>query len=286
MLQPLLILATIGILVGYYFALPVVHVHVHEGFEDSDSDPDQDQDQDINYGKPDGTPSTPYANQEDDPRDIPWIASWSALDKQARGGQNCDVKTTQKGLDGVTIVTTSKSCEAGMPHTRAGDRIIIPESIPLPMRNEIIAHEMIHIYQTRYPEAFKEFYRNSWLFELFKSPPPGIPDSVRNLRRSNPDTFREPWCCWMGYLWPVAIYQDSASLPSLRNAKTVWWNSKTQTLLTEPPAEWVAFFGSPSQDEHPHEIAAVLIVSGDTRSEAGRRLNNWWKLKEPFMKSY
>jgi hypothetical protein len=76
--------------------------------------------------------------------------------------------------------------------------------------------------------------------------------------------------------WPVPVYQDP-KVPALRNAVTVWWDDLQQTILTTPPAAWTSFFGNPSQDEHPHEIAAVKIVAADTSTEAGRRLMNWWR---------
>lgn len=223
-------------------------------------------------------PVTPYQEEdEDDTRDLPWIASWSPLDRIAREGQNCAVKYKEAGRDGIDIITTSKSCEDGLPHTRTGDRIMIPDSIPDPMRTEIIAHELVHIYQTRFPEDWSEFYTNSWGFQLFAAPPPGMPASIRSSRRSNPDTWRTPWCCWRGRYWPVAIYNNTVS-PTLRDSSTVWFDSQENRVLTEAPDEWTEFFGSVSQPEHPNEIAAVLIVSSDRSYEAGRRLQNWYQL--------
>jgi len=220
---------------------------------------------------------TPYKEAEDDPRDIPWIASWSDADRFARQGHNCAIKYTEKGRDGTTIITTSRSCEAGMPHTRAGDRIYIPDSIIEPFRAEILAHERIHILQRRNPTAWADFYRRNWSFVLHKEPP-SMPTSVSGARRANPDTFTDPWPCWMGRYWPVPVYTDPKA-PSLRETVTVWWDDQRQTVLTRPPELWTVFFGSPSQDEHPHEISAVMIVAGDNATEAGRRLLNWWRLQ-------
>lgn len=213
---------------------------------------------------------------DDDPRDLPWIASWSAADTFCRQGHNCAVKYIKEGRDGTNIITTSKSCEAGMPHTRAGDRIIVPDSIPEPFRAEIIAHELIHIYQRREPAPWADFYRRNWSFTLQKTPPPSIPPSIREARRGNPDTFEIPWSCWLGRYWPVPVYTNPQT-PDLRDAVTVWWDEREKKVLTEPPANWTAFFGRPSQNEHPHEMSAVMIVAADTSSEAGRRLMNWWR---------
>jgi hypothetical protein len=221
---------------------------------------------------------------DDDPRDLPWIASWSAADRFARQGQNCAVKYIKEDQDGTVIITTSKSCEAGMPHTRAGGRVCIPDSVPEALRADIIAHELIHVIQRRYPEAWATFYRRNWSFQFHKEPSRSMPASVREARRANPDTFEVPWPCWMGRYWPVPVYTNPQA-PSLRDARTVWWDEWQQKVLLEPPAAWTTFFGQPSQDEHPHEIAAVMIVAADTMTEAGRRLMNWWLSTGSLIKS-
>lgn len=222
---------------------------------------------------------------EDDPRDLPWIASWSAADRFARRGHNCVPIFKTAGPDGTVIETTSKSCESGMPHTRADDRIVIPDSIPEPLKAEIIGHEMIHIYQRRFPEAWRDFYRRSWSFELHAAPPADMPASVVEARRANPDTrLAGPWSAWMGRYWPVPVYTNPKS-PSLREAVTVWWDTWTHKILTVPPQAWTAFFGKPSQDEHPHEMSAVLLMTDDYSTEAGRRLMAWWSSAGEILKA-
>ena len=222
---------------------------------------------------------------EDDPRDLPWIASWSKADKFARRGNSCTPIFKVAGPDGSIIETTSKSCESGMPHTRVGDRIIIPDSIPEPLKAEIIGHEMIHIYQRRFPEPWRDFYRKNWSFELHANPPASMPKSVVEARRGNPDTrLAGPWSAWMGRYWPVPVYTNPKA-PSLREAVTVWWDTWKNKLLTEPPTEWSAFFGRPTQDEHPNEIAAVMLVQDDYSTEAGRRLMSWWNTTGELLKA-
>jgi hypothetical protein len=85
----------------------------------------------------------------------------------------------------------------------------------------------------------------------------------------------------MNRWWVFAVYDDMQK-PSLQNAHTVWWDSWKQQILQTPPDGWIAFFGTPSQDEHPHEIAATMLVSNDTASEAGRRLLNNTKVYSPI----
>jgi hypothetical protein len=216
---------------------------------------------------------------EDDPRDLPWISSWSSKDHEARAGQNCITTYAENGPDGTMILTTNGTCEAGMPHTRAGDRIVMPDSVPLNQREETIQHELIHIYQRRNPSSWITFYRRGWSFIFYPEPPEGLPLSVVAARRSNPDTWDPatggPWVCWQGRYWPIPVYTDPAH-PVLREAHTVWWDSWQRRVLLEAPATWRQFFGTPSQEEHPHELAAVMIVGGASGSEAGRRVLAWW----------
>ncbi len=210
---------------------------------------------------------------EDNAMDLPWLASWSSTDRAARKGQTCTVLSKEPGPANTTIEIVSSSCEAGMAHTQAGDRIILPDSIPEAARPDTIRHELVHIFQRRKPDVWAAFYRRAWLFELFTDPPAGMPAVAR---RSNPDTWTQPWSCWKGRFWPVPIYK-SPDAPRLREARTMWWDSWRSEMTNTPPDAWTAFFGSQSQEEHPHELAAVLLTANDTATEAGRRLQSWWQ---------
>jgi hypothetical protein len=276
-LQHILLLAIAGLTLAYLVQPTKTKEHFTAGLNPIDPDVEMT------------GPNTVYApafsvepNEEDDSRDLPWIASWTAADKAARRGQNCVPMHQEDGPDDTVILTVSKSCEAGMPHTRPGDRIIIPDSVPLPDRAEVIAHELVHIYQRRRPEAWTTFYKRNWSFEFSDTPPAGMPASVIGARRNNPDAHG-PWPCWQGRYWPVPVYTDPKN-PKLRDCVTVWWDQWRRETLTVPPSAWNQFFGRPAQDEHPNEIAAVMIVAEDTQTEAGRRLNSWWRTKGPFMK--
>ena len=222
-----------------------------------------------NHGDP------PMAPDEDDPRDLPWIASWTSADRAARAGHTCIVKHTEIGPANTVIHTTSHSCEAGMPHTRSEGRIIIPDSVLPTERQDIINHELIHVYQARDPDVWKQFYRKNWGFEIFKDAPASLPADLRAAKRANPDTATAPWSCWKGRWWPFAVYTDPQH-PTLRGAVTVWWDTWKNAVSKEAPEGWAEFFGRVQQDEHPHEIAAVMIAGENTSSEAGRRLHQWW----------
>ncbi len=144
------------------------------------------------------------------------------------------------------------------------------------MREETIQHELIHIMQRRDPATWSKFYETQWDFTLNERPPSDMPQSVIGARRSNPDTWETPWPCWRGRWWPACVYKDPAA-PNLRYATMIWWDAGHKQLTTAAPPEWIAFFGRPSQEEHPHELAAVYLTSGDNSSEAGRRVINWWR---------
>jgi hypothetical protein len=226
-----------------------------------------------------GFTTTEFATTTDvsnatDARDLPWLASLTPVDRLARTGQSCHPLHKQAGPDNTEIWIVNRSCEQGLAHTRADNRIIIPENIHIGDRDQTIRHELIHIQQRRSPEEWETFYRRSWSFNLQKEPPIGLPKELIAARRSNPDTWIKPWVSWMGRWWVFAVY-DTPQSPELRRAHTVWWDTWKGVARTEPPEEWVAFFGHPTQDEHPHEIAAVMAVSEDSSSEAGRRLLSW-----------
>ena len=246
---------------------------------------------DLNGGPPpfdvmeaasDHTDMTP--DVDDDGRDIPWITSWSAADKRARRGHNCNPTYKQLGPDNTVIYTTTKSCEDGMPHTRIGGRIYIPDNNSTVVRDEIIRHELIHVEQRRNPTLWTDFYRRSWSFILYTSPPPGLPQNIIDAKRSNPDTWDPAmggqWACWQGRWWPIAIYRDAFN-PRLRDVNIVFWDAWKQEAYSQAPQDWFSFFGTPNQTEHPHELSACYIVSGDTQSEAGRRLLTWRQSRPP-----
>lgn len=274
MIQTILLLAIIGLLVGHFFSRAG-----EEGFVNGD-----------NSGCPYVTPLQDTAGltgvqaQEDDPRDLPWIASWSKLDRWIREGQFCAPLSVSTGPNNTEIHMVPRSCESGLPHTRPGDRIIMSDSVHASEWPDVIQHELIHISQRRHPDEWESFYNRAWAFTVHESAPPKMPKSLIEGRRANPDTYEIPWSCWKKRWWPVPIY-TSPKVLTLRDAHTVWWDEWRDEISTDPPAEWMTFFGLPAQQEHPHEIAAVLLTAEDNSTEAGRRLHTWWATKGPFLSS-
>jgi hypothetical protein len=242
-----------------------------EGFASPQSLDGKSPDFTLEYPATDKTEMTPDEDEA-------WFLSQTAADQRARRGQNCLPTYKQAGPFGTTIITTTKSCEDGMAHTRSGDRIYIPDNINTVMRSDTIRHELVHVYQRRDPEAWRRFYRRSWSYEIFTDPPASLPKDLIEGRRANPDTTDDmggPWACWLRRYWTIPIYKDNYN-PRLRDTTVIFWDEWKKEALTAPPSDWTAFFGTPGQPEHPNEIAACLLVSEDTSSEAGRRLMTWW----------
>lgn len=285
MIQSVLVIAVIGLAIAHLYIFLSRRLEGFKGDPLEKPEPYNPANQGAAETDAEGMPVTPYINidangqdiyEEDNPLDLPWIASWSVADRAARRGNSCAPLYTEEGPDGTTIEIVSKSCEGEMPHTKEGDRIVMPDTLSDALRAEVLAHELVHIYQRRYPAAWADFYKRDWAFTFYQEPPAAMPPSVWQARRSNPDTWTLPYPVWMNRWWPVAVYTNP-QMPTLRASKTVWWDNQESRVLTEPPEEWTAFFGYQTQDEHPHELAAVMIVRTDTASEAGRRLMAWWR---------
>jgi len=218
--------------------------------------------------------------------DYDWSANWSSYDKKAREKADCKpIYKIQRRLGAISswIWIMPKSCEQGLPHTRANDVIAIPENLPESRFADILAHEKIHLLQRRMPESWARFYRIKWDYDLYNAPPIGVPDDLKTLIRANPDTNIEPWCCWRKRWWPVPIYKDTTKL-SLSGAGVKWWDQQNNTVSSKPPEAWTKFFGADiHQAEHPHEITAEYLsgpmANGtvpDDASEAMLRLHKSW----------
>ena len=196
--------------------------------------------------------------------DTVWSDNWTRLDFEARKDDDCKpIKKEYKKLGAIEswIWTLPTSCENGMPHTRAFNIIAIPDGFPESRLSKTIEHEKIHLHQRREPDAWKKFYKTYWNYEIFKDAPLSMPLELTDMKRANPDTNDAPFACWKGKWWSVPVYKSSTDL-KFRNCPVLWWNSNTNKIHSEPPDDWLSFFGQKvSQAEHPHEISAVYIAN-------------------------
>jgi hypothetical protein len=187
------------------------------------------------------------------------------LNTKVREGNTCKELKRLTMIDPETgiqqiIQFVDSSCEDGLPHTSDVNTIRIPISHPKALLPTTIRHEKIHLLQRRYPELWEEWYKHLWSYSLFDKPPTGFPEELFNRRRHNPDIEEKPFACWKNRWWSIACFTSNTP-HKLTDARTMWWDSQTETILRDVPEGWSDFFGKPAQDEHPHEIAAQMIAN-------------------------
>lgn len=184
----------------------------------------------------------------------------SALDIEARKGQDCKPIKTINGPFRTIIQIVPPSCESGLPHTIDSDTIVMTEQVYRSSTfKQTFIHELIHILQRRDLPKWKNFFEKEWNFS-FSGPGFGvqIPSSVfTDQKRFNPDVCFMPDGTWNG--WTVMeIYKDPTK-PAITDSKNVWILGSGMT--EEPPLEWRDFFGnSLLQQEHPLEISAEMAT--------------------------
>ena len=217
-----------------------------------------------------------------------WSDKWSDLDKKARINANCKpIYKLQRKIGEVSswVWVVPKSCEQGLPHTRAVDVIAIPENM---MNNNkislasVMEHEKVHLLQRQMPWQWARFYRIAWNYEIYTEPPINMPNELIAMRRANPDTALAPYACWKNNWWSVPVYNSKDDL-SLKDASVKWWDQQTNTINLHPPDDWIQFFGFMHQDEHPHELSAEYLASKEQEEIPAKRiLLNSMKLNAEF----
>jgi hypothetical protein len=211
---------------------------------------------------------------------LPW--SVSELDKAARKGHSCAVLLTHDDaeLEDVQIEIIDSSCEQGLPHTSDKNTIRMTLDVwnDQSRKEQVLAHERIHILQKRDPEAWKLFYTQHWGYTHFLDKAPSfIPSGIVETVRSNPDTAQHPWCCWQNRYWFAPLYTDLSN-PTLKDTTIRVWDQVIQN-FTDIPQEWKMLFcsedGCPHQLEHPHEISAEYLTS-PSQTPAYQSLRSWF----------
>jgi len=224
--------------------------------------------------------------------DHDWSNKWSEYDAKAREGADCKpIYRIQRKMGQIStwVWVVPKTCEQGLPHTRAADVIAMPINLPKSRIPSIMEHEKIHLLQRRMPDSWARFYRQKWDYDLYREPPVGMPKDLIKMIRANPDTATDPWCCWRKRWWPVPVYKSISDL-SLGGSVVKWWDQNTLKIVAAPPDEWKTFFGSDiHQSEHPHEISAEYLsgpmfngIMPLLPSEAMVRLRTAWTEEDPL----
>jgi hypothetical protein len=155
------------------------------------------------------------------------------------------------------IITMHSMAEAGMPHTRPPNLICMPAFFPESRRQETLIHELIHIDQRRRKEVWEaKFKREGWT-PIAESE---VPERWLRRCRLNPDTLDQRFYAWKGRYVPLPLFEREDK-PELRAIQVRWWDQETGILQPQPPQSFIARYGTPSQPEHPRELAAVEVAS-------------------------
>jgi hypothetical protein len=155
------------------------------------------------------------------------------------------------------IIKLHPTAEAGLPHTRPPNLICIPMYYPEDRMDLVLKHELIHIDQRRRWQKWNAFFqRQGWSI----SPISEIPSRWLQRCRLNPDTIDEQFWAWRDRHVPLPLYERE-DRPDLRSVSIRWWDKETGFLQTEAPRSFQERFGrTPSQPEHPRELAAVELA--------------------------
>lgn len=157
------------------------------------------------------------------------------------------------------VVTLANSADGGMPHTRAGGIVCLPQHIqPVgPSWQTTFNHECIHVHQRERADEWNQLYREVWQMEPYTG---HIPQELEGRRRFNPDTLWAGLYIWRGRWVPVPIYARPES-PVLGAIKVAWVDVVEGRWQSFAPPEFEADFGAltTSEQEHPHELAAYWL---------------------------
>lgn len=152
------------------------------------------------------------------------------------------------------IVQLHPTADAGLPHTRPPNLICVPAYYPL--NNETLLHELLHLHQRNHTyEWDAKFAAQGW--SVF--PEQTIPERWKRRCRLNPDTLEKRFYSWENQWVPLPMFEREDK-PDLRQCVVRWWDQKSGSLLSEPPASFVSAFGkNHPQPEHPREVSAVIL---------------------------
>jgi len=176
---------------------------------------------------------------------------------EAMKANNCVILERKVLPDGATLEIVDNGCQEGLPHTSGPNTIRMTRSIfNSGSRDSTLTHERVHLDQKTRPEAWLQFCKSAWSYELTNQNP-GVPTQDYDLR-PNPDTGSNPYAVWRGRYVFFSAFDASRKLSS---APVIVWDLEEKKALSGPPPEWKAQFCTasgkcPHQYEHPYEIAA------------------------------
>lgn len=163
------------------------------------------------------------------------------------------------------IVWMHPSADSGLPHTRPGPIVCMPQYFPESRLQVTLTHELIHCWQRLAPDVWKKLYLEQGWRPATEDEIDFIPDEYYNSIRINPDTILAGNWAWKNFL-PLPIFQRG-DRPKLGETDIRWLDLKSGNLLRSPPADFQTFFGPVSDPEHPAEVAAYSMTDEATFSK-------------------
>jgi hypothetical protein len=153
------------------------------------------------------------------------------------------------------IISLHPTADAGLPHTRPPNLICVPAYYP--MNNETLLHELLHLHQRNHTDEWESKFRSQGWSMV---PEQHIPDRWKRRCRLNPDTLGNRFYSWENQWVPLPMFEREDK-PDLRQCVVRWWDQKSGSLTTDPPASFVSAFGkNHPQSEHPREVSAVILA--------------------------
>jgi hypothetical protein len=171
--------------------------------------------------------------------------------------EDCKVLERKVLPGGEVLEIVNDGCQEGLPHTSGPNTIRMTRSVyGSSDRDSILTHERVHLNQKTRPDAWLQFVKSAWSYELTNQNP-GVPTDIYELR-PNPDTNTNPYSVWRGRYVFFSAFDASRKLSA---APVIVWDLEERKALSGPPSEWKAQFCTangkcPHQYEHPYEIAA------------------------------
>lgn len=160
-------------------------------------------------------------------------------------------------LKHINIVILMPSADGGMPHTRPGNVICLPQ-LSLIENTTTLIHELWHIHQRTYKDMWNSVFSElGWRIYRGK-----IPELNEHHRRYNPDTIDEPLWCYNNTWVPVPTFLNSTK-PSLTDADVWFYNIENETFQKEIPPELAIEYPVNLPKiayEHPREITAYIMA--------------------------
>jgi len=190
---------------------------------------------------------------------------------------NCVVLERKILKGGEVLEIVDDGCQEGLPHTSGPNTIRMTKAVySSSSRDEILTHERVHLDQKTRPDAWLQFCKSAWSYELTNQNP-GVPTEDYDLR-PNPDTNTNPYAIWRGRYVFFSAFDTSRKLSS---APVIVWDLEERKTLSGPPPEWKAQFCTgngkcPQQYEHPYEIAAEYATH-KMETPASAQLATWIK---------